>query len=141
MTWAGHFIAKRGNGSEEIAGGCQDNSLCLLRALYLKFRIQKHCLVKHFAFLKNVCNQYLNFMLQLTYRCWFFFFFTSCWLPHNRLSWNVWLFCCNRIGQLCRSCPAPVTVVTVWEGQFMLSILVNPLKLTVLSLEVQIQKS
>ena len=29
--------------------------ICLL---YAKFRIEKHCLVKHFAFLKNVCYQY-----------------------------------------------------------------------------------
>ena len=27
-----------------------------------------------FAFLKNICNQYLNFMLRVTDRfCWFFF--------------------------------------------------------------------
>ena len=60
------MFAKRGNGSEEIVGGCQDNSLSLLRLLYVKFRIEKHCLVKHFVFLKNVSNQYLNFMLQVT---------------------------------------------------------------------------
>ena len=29
--------------------------------LYVKFQIDKNCLVKHFALLKNVCNQYLNF--------------------------------------------------------------------------------
>ena len=35
--------------------------------LYVKFRIEKHCLVKHFAFLKNVCYQYVNFVLRGTY--------------------------------------------------------------------------
>ena len=28
-------------------------------------------------------------------------FFTSCWLAHNQLSWNVLLVSCNPIGQLC----------------------------------------
>ena len=26
------------------------------------------------------------------------FFFTSCWLAHNQISWNVLLFSCNPIG-------------------------------------------
>ena len=33
--------------------------------LYAKFRIEKR-LVKHFAFLKNVCYQYLHFLLRVT---------------------------------------------------------------------------
>ena len=32
-------------------------------------------------------------------------FFMSCWLAHNQLSWNVLLFSCNLIGQLCLSGP------------------------------------
>ena len=48
--------------------------------LYVKFQIDKNCLVKHFALLKNVCNQYLNFVIRVTYH-----FFTSCWLAHNQL--------------------------------------------------------
>ena len=40
-------------------------------------------------------------MLCITY-C----FFTSCWLAHNQLSWNVLLFSCNLIGQLCLSGPS-----------------------------------
>ena len=44
---------------------------CVSWVLYLKFGTEKHCLVKHFAFLKNVCYQYLNFVLRVTY--WFFF--------------------------------------------------------------------
>ena len=61
-------IAKGGNGSKEIAGRWQNNSfcqakLCLLGDSYVKFQIAKHWLVKHFAFLKNICYQYLNFVL------------------------------------------------------------------------------
>ena len=68
-----------------------------------KFQIQKHflSLVKQFAFLKNVCYQYLKFVLQVTY-C----FLTSCWLAHNQLSWNVSLFSCNPIVQLCLCGPS-----------------------------------
>lgn len=43
--------------------------------LYKKFWIEKQCLVKHFTFLKNVCYQYLNFVLWTTY-C----FFMTSWL-------------------------------------------------------------
>ena len=68
--------------------------------LYVKFRTEKHWLVKHFAFLKNVFYKYLNFVLLATY-C----FFTICWLAHNQLSWNVLLFSCNPIGQLCLGGP------------------------------------
>ena len=32
-------------------------------------------------------------------------FFMSCWLAHNQLSWNVLLFSCNLVGQLCLSGP------------------------------------
>ena len=35
--------------------------------LYVMFRIEKHCLVKHFAFLKNVFSWYLNFVLRVTH--------------------------------------------------------------------------
>ena len=38
--------------------------------IYVKFRVEKHCLMKDFAFLKNVCHQYLNFALRVTY-CFF----------------------------------------------------------------------
>ena len=68
--------------------------------LYVKFRIHKHCLLKHFAFLKNVSYHCLNFVLWVTY-C----FFMSYWPVHNQLSWNVLLFSCNPIGQLWLSSP------------------------------------
>ena len=38
-----------------------------LRVLYEKFWIEKHSLVKHSAFLINVCYQYLNLVLRVTY--------------------------------------------------------------------------
>ena len=63
--------------------------------LYAKFRIEKHCLLKHFAFLINVCNQYLIFLHQVTY-C----FFRSCYLASNKFSMNVLLSSCNTFGQL-----------------------------------------
>ena len=47
-------MGKCGNDSEEIAGRWQNNSLC---QTCVKFRTEKHCLVKHFAFFKNVCYQ------------------------------------------------------------------------------------
>ena len=65
-----HVNAKRGNGSEEIVVKWQNNSLCQTNVswvLYVKFNIEKHCLVKHFALLKNVCYQFLNFVLWVTY--------------------------------------------------------------------------
>ena len=34
--------------------------------LYVKFRIEKDRLVKYFAFLENVCYQYLNCVLRVT---------------------------------------------------------------------------
>ena len=54
-----------------------------------------------FALLKNICNQYLNFMLRVTDRfCCFFFELLIGPYP-------TFLECiiCNRIGQLCRSGP------------------------------------
>ena len=65
-----------------------------LRVLYEKFRIEKHSLVKHSAFL------IIFLVLRVTY-C----FLTTCWLALNQLSWNVLLFSCNLIGQLCLSGP------------------------------------
>ena len=73
-------------------GRGQSNSflMCLTNMCprcYVKFQIDKHWLVKHFAFLKNICYQYLNFVLWVTY-C----FLTSSWLVHNQLSCGVLLF-------------------------------------------------
>ena len=101
LTWGCDVIAKNGNGCEEIAGRWQNNSLCpkqirLLGVINVKIQTERHCPVKHFAFLKNVCYQYYNFVLWVTY-C----FLTSCWLAHNQLSWSVLLLPCNLIGQLC----------------------------------------
>ena len=53
------------NGSEEIAGWWQNNSLCETNVswvLYVKFGIEEHSLVRPFAFLKNVCYQYFYFV-------------------------------------------------------------------------------
>ena len=64
--------------------------------LYAKFRIEKR-LVKHFSFLKNVCYQYLDFLLRVTQ----LLFFYELLIGHNQLSWSVLLLSCNPIGQLC----------------------------------------
>ena len=64
--------------------------------LYAKFRIEKR-LVKHFAFLKNVCYQYLYFLLRVTQ----LLFFYELLIGHNQLSSNVLLLSCNPIGQHC----------------------------------------
>ena len=99
------FIAQCGNGSDEIAARWQNTSLYQINVswvLYVKFRSEKHCLVKHSAFLKNVCYKYLNFVLQVTY-C--FFFYELLIGPQPTFFWNVLLFSCNLIGQLCLSGP------------------------------------
>ena len=64
--------------------------------LYAKFGIQKRQ-VKHFAFLKNVCYQYLYFLLWVTQ----LLFSYELLIGHNQLSWNVLLLSCNPTGQLC----------------------------------------
>ena len=40
--------------------------ICLVEVM-CKVLNKKYYLVKHFAFLKNVCYQYFNFVLQVTY--------------------------------------------------------------------------
>ena len=60
-----YVFSKHGNNSLY-----QTNYVSLV--LYVKFWIGKHCLVKRFAFLKNVCYQYLHFVLWVT--CCFFFY-------------------------------------------------------------------
>ena len=64
--------------------------------LYGKFRIPTRQ-VKHFAFLKNVCYQYLYFLLWVTQ----ILFSYDLLIGHNQLSGNVLLLSCNPIGQLC----------------------------------------
>ena len=76
--------------------------------LYAKFLKQKHFLVKHFAFLKNVC--YINiYILCLEERLFVCFVVVvvvyELLIGHNQLSRNVLLFSCNPIGQLCVSGP------------------------------------
>ena len=44
-----HVIAKHGNCSKKIAGKWKNNGL----GVVINFQMEKHCLVKHFAFLKN----------------------------------------------------------------------------------------
>ena len=75
-------------------------------SVYVNFQSQKHCLVKHFAFLKNFCYQYLNYLLRVTY---YFFFLRANVLigSQHLLSWSkVLLISCNLIGQLCLSEPS-----------------------------------
>ena len=61
--------------------------------------IDKRGVVKHFAFLKTVCCQNLNFVLLVMY----FFYQFLIGLPPT---WNVLLFSCNPVGQLCLSGPS-----------------------------------
>ena len=58
-------------------------------------------MVKHFAFLKNVCYQYLNFVLGVTH-C--FFLRAADWPTGNFLGMYIAFFR-NPIGQLCTSGP------------------------------------
>ena len=65
---------------------------------------EKHWLVKHFALLKNVCYQYLNFVLRANNLL--VFLRTADWPTTNFFFWNVLLFSCNLIGQLCLGDPS-----------------------------------
>ena len=71
--------------------------ICLLGVI-CKNSNKKYCLVKHFAFLKNVCYQFQIFP-ELTS------VFNELLIGPQQLSWNVLLFSCNPIGQLCLSGP------------------------------------
>ena len=53
-----------------------------------------------FCFPEKRLPSILNFVLRVTY-C----FFTGCWFANNQPAWNVLLFFCNPIGQLCLSGP------------------------------------
>ena len=83
--------------------------------LYEEFRTEKHCLVKHLAFLKNVCYQYLNLMLWVTF-CLFVCFFSTSWLVLNQLSLNVLLFSCDPIGEPCLSDPGYSSRTVILES-------------------------
>ena len=95
-----------------------ENNYLLGVIIIVKFWIAKHCLVKHFAFLRNIGHQYLNFVLQVASS----FFFKSCWLAHNELSWNVLLFSCNLIGQLCLRSPGHKPQLTLSLRYCMLNV-------------------
>ena len=80
--------------------------ICLL-CVYVKLLIEKHCLVKHFAFLKNVGYQYLNFVLRVTY-C--FFLQAADWPTTNFLG----MYCYFPVIRLVNFVyVAPVTVVAL----------------------------
>ena len=88
LIQATYYDVKCVNESKEVAGKWQNKSLCQTNLTptvrcynYVKFRIEKQCLVKHFAFLKNVCYiNFFNFVLWVTY-C----FLKSCRLVRNHL--------------------------------------------------------
>ena len=78
--------------------------------LHVKFRIAKHCLVKHFVFLKKVCYQFLNFVSTIQ-----FFLRPADWPTTNFLG----LYCYFPViqwGQLCLSSPeySSRTVKVLW---------------------------
>ena len=60
---------------------------CVSLVLHVKFQREKHCLMKHFAFLKKVCHQYLICALSN-----FFVFFYELLIALQLTSWNVLLF-------------------------------------------------
>ena len=107
LLYRGTMVAKKLLVSEKKNSVCETN---VSWVLYVKFRIEEHSLVKLFAFEKNVCYQYFYF---LPFFCFVLFcvFFTSCWLAHNQLSWNVFFFSCDGSDQLCLG--GPVAVVTL----------------------------
>ena len=85
-----HVIAICGNRSEEIAGRWQNNSLCQRYLLGVVYKVLNR---------KTLSGETFCFPEKSL------LYFTSCWLANDQLSWNVLLFSCNRIGQLCLSGP------------------------------------
>ena len=77
--------------------------------LYIKFPIEKYCLVRHFAFLKNVCYQYLHFVVGVTYCC-FPFLRAADWPTANVLGMYCY-FTVIRLASFVQV--APVTVVAL----------------------------
>ena len=77
---------------------CQRNMSpwCCMQSFELENIVWCNILLSWKTFVIN-----FNVLLQVTY-C----FFTSCWLAHNQLSWNVLLFSCNPIGHLYLSGPS-----------------------------------
>ena len=94
-----YVIAKRGNGSKEIAWRWQNNSLgqtkmspgCKVFNRKTLSGETLYLLWKTFAII-----QYFKIVLPVT--CCFLMY---CWLAHNQLSWNVLVLSSNPIGQLC----------------------------------------
>ena len=82
------------------------------RVLYVKFQKGKIWLVKHFSFLKNVCYQHLNVVLQVTY-CFFYKLLIG---PQPTFSECIVITCisCNPIGQLCLSGPGYTCRTLMW---------------------------
>ena len=101
LLYVGTMVAKKLLVSDKITA-CGETNVSWV--LYVKFRIEEHSLVKLFAFLKNVCYQYFYFVPFFCFLLFCFMFFTSYWLAHNQLSWNVF-FSCNGIDQLCLGGP------------------------------------
>ena len=87
-----------------LVGRWQKNSLCQRDmppgCCMQSFKWKKTLFGETFCFTEKRLLSILNFVPWVTH-C----FFTSCWLTHNQLSWNVLLFSCNPIGQLCLSGP------------------------------------
>ena len=92
--WVSHVISKCGNGSKEIADRWQNTSVCqtqcLLGVICKVLNTQTLSFIT-FAFLKNVCYHYLNFVLRVITWC---FLWAADWPTTNLL------FSCNLIGQL-----------------------------------------
>ena len=76
------------------------NEICLLGVVCNGFELENIVWCNILLSWKTFAINF-NVLLQVTY-C----FFTSCWLAHNQLSWNVLLFSCNPIGELYLSGPS-----------------------------------
>ena len=87
------ILAKKLLVDEKIAACVKQ--ICL-QLLFVKFRIEKNCLVKHFAFLKNVCYQIFKRCASSN-----LLFFNELLIGPQPTFRSVLLFSCNLIGQLC----------------------------------------
>ena len=97
-----HVIAKHRYSSEEFPGRLQNKSLCQRNISWVLNRKtlsgETFCLPgKRLLSILNIDSKIVVWVTSG--------FFTSWWMAYNQLSWNVLLFSCNLIGQLCISVP------------------------------------
>ena len=116
LTWSRNVIAKCSNCSKDII--CKRQIKTCVKQMspgcynYVKFWIKNTVWCLHSWKTFAMISMFVKFCALSNN---FFFFFMSCWLAHNQLSFNVFLFS----GQLCLGGPGDsrrTVFVTVQTG-------------------------